>query len=482
MKVRGLILIFIFASAIVFTYLTVRVTNNSLDRTFRDSSKKAFYLLSFIVDHLFQYEKEIEVTVIQRLRNRIAAAEKNSETLLAVEQDKNVQGIWIIAGTKVTGVTEFSGVEKEIIDFYRTNLKGKNAHTLILLAGKPFFLVNTVSDATEVLLLSDASDIYGIKIEKVLDSLVISSNLRYFAIINQDNTPLLFSTIYENFLPLKGQGDHVIRTPGGNIFQIEESIAGNRVVAGFEMESLTRIMRTNNIFLLLAVLGFVVLESILFVGYLRFERFRIKKEKEINRLKEISALSSGFAHEFRNSLHTLSLLANDLDREDKNIMLDETARMRSIMDSLRLLGTTEIKREELKVDEMVSEALSLLNPMIRENSIGIKTDVDPMLTCSGNRSLLVTALSNVIKNSVEAGAKNIEIEVTAKGKEIHIACIDDGKGVDAAALDEIFDPFFSRKGQSGIGLYLTKRIVELHGGRIEVKSDARTNFTITIMA
>jgi len=482
MKIRGLILIFIFASAVVFTYLTVRFTNHSLERTFRESSKNAFYLLSFVVDHLFHYEKEIEVTVIEKLRNTIAVTGKNTERLLAIQNNQNIQGVWIIADKNVAGVTEYSGVEKEIIGFYRRNLEGKNAHTLILLAGKPFFLVNTILDAAEVLILSDASGAYGIKIESVLDSLVISSNLRYFAIINQDNTPLLFSTIYENFLPVRGQGNHVIKTPGGDIFQIEEFVAGNRVVAGFEMESLARIVRTNNVFLLLAVLGFVILESILFVGYLRFERFRIKKEREISRLKEISALSTGFAHEFRNSLHTLSLLANDLDKENKGIILDETTRMRSIMDSLRLLGTTEIKREEIKVAELVSESVSLINHAITENAASIKTDVEPGLVSHGNRSLLVTALANIIKNSLEAGAKKIEIEATGKGREIQIDCTDDGKGIDTTTLDGIFDPFFSRKGQSGIGLYLTKRIVELHGGRIEVRSDGHTRFIITIMA
>jgi signal transduction histidine kinase len=482
MKIRGLILIFIFASAILFAFLTVRVTNHSLERTFRESSKNAFYLLSFIVDHLFQYEKEIEVTVIERLRNTIAATGRSTDQLLAIEKDQNIQGVWVIGDKTVAGVTEYSGVEKEIISFYRKNLRSKNAHTLILLAGKPFFLVNTILDAEEVLILSDASGVYGIKIERVLDSLIISSNLRYFAIINQDNTPLLFSTIYENFLPVKGEGSHVIKTPRGNIFQIEESIAGNRVVAGFEMESLTRIIRTNIVFLLLAVLGFVILESILFVGYLRFERFRIEKEREINRLKEISALSTGFAHEFRNSLHTLSLLANDLDKANQTIILDETTRMRSIMDSLRLLGTTEVKQEEIKIAELVNESVSLLNHAIRENAASIKSNVDPELGSRGNRSLLVTAFANVIKNSLEAGAKNIEIEATTKGKQIQIACTDDGKGIDTVTLSEIFDPFFSRKGQSGIGLYLTKRIVELHGGRIEVRSNGNTRFIITIMA
>ncbi|UCD20201.1 MAG: HAMP domain-containing histidine kinase, partial [candidate division WOR-3 bacterium] len=471
MKVRGLILIFIFASAIIFTYLTVRVTNNSLERTFRDSSQNAFYLLSFVVDNLFQYEKEIEVTTIERLRHRVNTTGTGTERLLGLERDESIQGIWVIDETGVAGTTDYGATERQIINFYQTNLKGKNAHTLIFLARKPFFLVNTTVGAAEVLVLSNASDVYGLKIEQVLDSLVVSSNLRYFAIIDSANTPLLFSTIYENFLPLRGQGYHIIRTPGGKIFQIEESVANNRVVAGFEMESLQGIIRRNNFFLLMVVLGFVVLEGILFIGFLRFDRFRIKKEREINRLKEISALSTGFAHEFRNSLHTLSLLARSMDKDNKSIILDETERMKTIMNSLRLLGTTEIKREEVIPAELVSEALSLLNHAIQESAATVKVNAEPGLVSHGNRSLLVTAISNIIKNSLEAGAKNIEIGVSGKGKETTFQCTDDGKGIHPSAIDEIFVPFFSKKGQSGIGLYLTKRIVELHGGTIKVESN-----------
>lgn len=482
MKIRRIILTFIFASVILFTLLTVRSTNYRLEQTFRESSGNAFYLLSFVVDHFLQYEKEVEATVIDRLRQRIQATGNDAGRMLALQDDIDISGVWVIEGTDARGGTDLADAEKEILIFHRSNLAGKNAHTLIFLRGKPFFLVNTALGTSEVLLLSRAADLYEVKIERVLDTLVTSSNLRYFAIINQENTPILFSTLYENYLPLRGDGYHKISTPEGNIFQIEESVDENRIVAGFAMDSLARIIRTNNIFLLLTVIGFVVLESLLLIGYVRFERFRFTKEREINQLKEVSAISTGFAHEFRNSVHTLSLLANDLEGENRSIILSETARMKAIMDSLRLLGTKTVMPEEIMLSELLTESAALLDHTARESAASVTIDAPTGLLTHGNRSLLVTAISNIIKNSLEAGAKKIGITATRKGREIQISCRDDGKGIDKATLDEIFDPFFSQKGQSGIGLYLTKRIIELHGGRIEVKSDAVTQFTITIPA
>lgn len=484
MKIRGVILIFIFACAVVFTFLTLRFTNHNLERTFRESSENTFYLLSFIVDHFLHYERQVETTVIGQLRATIAAAGTNTGRLMAIHDREDIHGVWIITGDgdAVTGLTAHRDREEEIIGFYRSNLKGKEAHTLIMLGGKPFFLVNTRLGSTDVLILADALDANGLQIERVLDALVASSNLSYFAIIGPDGTPMLFSTVYENFLPMRGPGRHVIRTPGGDILQIEESAAGNTVIAGFDMEPLARVMRTSNVLLLLAVLAFVVLEGILFVNYLRFERFRLAKDKEIDQLKEVSAISTGFAHEFRNSVQTLSLLADDLEGEKREIVLGETARMKAIMDSLRLLGTRTVAPEEIAVPDLLTESAALLDHLSQENAASIAIDSPPGLLTRGNRALLVTAISNIIKNSLEAGAKKIEIGATRKGREIQIHCRDDGPGIEKATRDKIFEPFFSMKGQSGIGLYLARRIVELHGGRIEVKSDGGTQFTVFLGA
>jgi signal transduction histidine kinase len=482
MKVRSLILIFVFACALIFAFLTVRFTNYNLQRTFRESSNNSFYLLSFIVDHLFQHEEVLETAVIKDLRDRLASTQTEAVQHAFAQRDTRIQGIWIIEKNSITGSTKYNDDENNIIGFYDRNLKGKDANTLIFIQDKPFFLINTNRGTQDVLFLFDASAIYEINIERILDSLITSSNLRYFAILDKENTPLLFSTLYENFLPLKGQGQHIIETPEGNIFQIEEFTTDARIVAGFAMESLERIIRTNNFFLMLTVLVFILLEGALLLSYIKSERFRLTKEREINRLKEVGALSTGFAHEFRNSLHTLSLLADGMEAENKTILLDETARMRSIMDSLRLLGTREIKKEQIDVAEMVRESIALLDHAIKTNSVDIKSDIDPQLTCQGNRSLLVTATSNIIKNSIEAGASEINVTANRRGREIHVVCTDNGKGIEPAIRNEIFTPFFSKKGQSGIGLYLTKRIIELHDGRTTIESNKHTRFRIILPA
>jgi len=417
---------------------------------------------------------------IGELRNKAAGIAQYPTRLGQSPLPLGVQGTWIFGGDSLRGLTHHKAIQDEIINFYMQNLQTKEAHSLIMINGQPFFLTNFLIDDIEVLLLSDAKGISGTRVHAVLDSLVATSNLTYFAVLNKEQTPVLFSTLYENFLPLRGKGYHVIETPGGDIFQIEEEIFDQTFVAGFTMASLERITSANNRFLISIIVIFALLEGILVFNFIRFERFRARKEREIHLLKETGALSTGFAHEFRNSLHTLSLIYKDLHEEDKRILTEETARMKSMMNALRAIGITEITKENLNMNEVVAESVSLLRDTIKDNSVTVKTAVPETLMAHGNRLLLVTALSNLVKNSIEAEASNVSISVTKKGKELHIDCVDDGKGFDKKIADKIFEPFFSRKGQSGIGLYLVKRIAELHGGKVEATRNNITRLRITL--
>lgn len=482
MKTSTIILIFILVCASIFAFLTVRLTNHNLERTFRTSSQNAFYLISFVVDHYLDQTQQTDEDCIEQLRNKITAQRAANIPLTQLIKDPELQGIWLLEQDRVSGRTEYEAMEKEILNFYHRNLKGKNEHTLIMFGSKRFFLINTALAWGDILLLADAMASSGIRVEQVLDSLVASSNLRYFAIMDEDNTPIIFSTLYENFLPLKGTGQHIIDTPEGRIFQIEERTKGNSIVAGFETESLNRIVRQNNTFLVIVIIVFAILEGVLITGYWKFERFRFRKEREINRFKEVGALATGFAHEFRNSLHALTLLARELDEENSSILLDETSRMKAVMDSLRLLSTRDIERKSIEITDLLNESTALLDHVAKKNNVTILQNVTESATVRGNRALLVAAFSNILKNSIEARARNITISVYKKGRKIRVEISDDGVGIEKSEAGQIFDPFFSKKDQSGIGLYLTKRIIELHDGEIELKRNEHTVFIVTLPA
>ncbi|MNE32333.1 Sensor protein ZraS [compost metagenome] len=96
-------------------------------------------------------------------------------------------------------------------------------------------------------------------------------------------------------------------------------------------------------------------------------------------------------------------------------------------------------------------------------------------------------LINLLTNSMYAlegkAEKHIEISSEVKNKRVYITISDSGNGIDSAIEDKIFLPFFTtRKDGAGIGLTLSKNIIEAHGGYLNYVSDeSKTHFTICLM-
>jgi signal transduction histidine kinase len=98
------------------------------------------------------------------------------------------------------------------------------------------------------------------------------------------------------------------------------------------------------------------------------------------------------------------------------------------------------------------------------------------------------ALMNLLNNAVDAvepdsGVITLRCAFDALLSEAVIVVSDNGPGIEAEVLDQIYQPFYSTKGQrgTGLGLPVTKKIVDEHGGNIDVKSGPGEGTTITIM-
>ncbi len=103
----------------------------------------------------------------------------------------------------------------------------------------------------------------------------------------------------------------------------------------------------------------------------------------------------------------------------------------------------------------------------------------PFVFICNHKLLLV--YRNLLRNSVEAGAKNIKIRMYQRNGLVRTSIQDDGEGIEAENLDEIFKPFYSTKFNNlGLGLATSKRVVEKYGGRILVESQPWKGSTFTV--
>jgi signal transduction histidine kinase len=478
MKSKSLILFTIFLIILVLAFFTVQITNRNIERIYKNSYETTFQLLSEIADNYVKRDLELNRIEINNLKKLAKSVLRGYLENGSISLSGQLDGVWIFADSLLKRSTRFTGKEEIILDFYRRELKGKDYGTLVNLDGKPFYLVNVVENKRSILLLSKSSYGERVEITKVLDSLVSSSNMIYFSIISEDGSPIVYSSLYEGFLPIKGEGSYIIETPRGKIFQLEEKSNGKTIVAGFTMDPLERIMKFNSLFLLIVIAGFAVLLGFLLFNLIKSESYKIDKEKEIRHLEEIGALSSGFSHEIRNSLNTLSLLARNMEGEQGNVLKEEVKRMNLVMDSIKLLILSEIDKEPVYIDQAIDEAISLIDS--RDNSVKINKESVTGLKIQGNRALLVSVFSNIFKNAIEANGYKINILLRKIGNILRIIIIDNGEGIKKDKVSRVFEPFYSNKRQSGLGLYLARKIIEYHGGSIKLESGKGTKVTILL--
>jgi signal transduction histidine kinase len=479
MKQRNRILIGILLFLFIFSISIVLLSTWSLRRIYYASVENTLYLLSFIIEQHLKSEQAYEEQLVSELRQLSLDIRSNKVNLDKSLLSNTTMGIWSFSRDDTVSITAEDEQEDDIIRYYENNLSGRDSHARVVLHEEPYYLVHFQHSDTPLLILAKGDSNSGIRIHAILDSLVSSSTLIYFSILDTTETPIIYSSLYENFLPLVGTGSTVIKTPVGRIYHVEERREGITIVAGFTMNILTRITTINVLFLIIMTAAFIGSESVLLYNISRFERFRLLKEHEVKHFKEVSALSAGFTHEFRNSLNALSLLAKDIAEHDhKHILAQEITRMRTIMDSLKMTAHPSPSKTSLIVEDIVNESISLLQYDLRATDTMIQKELQPELSCHGNREMLISLFSNLLKNGIEAGATLITIISRKKGSLCEIMIRDDGAGLDTSLRERIFEPFFSNKQQTGLGLYLVKKIVELHGGSITVDSNAGTAFTI----
>jgi PAS domain S-box-containing protein len=220
---------------------------------------------------------------------------------------------------------------------------------------------------------------------------------------------------------------------------------------------------------------------------------------EIRRLQEQNSYSdkmvalgetaAGLAHEVRNSFAAIIGFANLLGKLNKNderlgklisAIKDESTVAESLMSRfLSFARPLHLNPEQVDIREVVESAISLSNPQKGEVRISTQLTHDiPRIV--GDRALLRQAVSNLIINACEAIGSGGEIRVRGRMERedrglnrsvVVIDVIDNGMGIEPEIESRIFEPFVSGKPRgTGLGLALVKKIVVLHGGRIEVHS------------
>lgn len=204
------------------------------------------------------------------------------------------------------------------------------------------------------------------------------------------------------------------------------------------------------------------------------------------RLRESMAtlgeMSAGIAHEFKNSLATISgygqMLAADGDEFASKITAETDSLSRIVNDFLKFARPQGLAREAV-------DLMPILRDCAAEAQVELHTEL-ASCTVLGDPTALRQAISNLLRNSAEAMPEGqravVQVAVSASPGAWRLVVKDNGPGVPADILPRIFVPFFTTKAKgTGLGLALVHRLITEQGGTVQVESGpSGTAFTLTL--
>ncbi|MBF0459126.1 MAG: transporter substrate-binding domain-containing protein [Nitrospirae bacterium] len=222
-----------------------------------------------------------------------------------------------------------------------------------------------------------------------------------------------------------------------------------------------------------------------------------------SRLASMGEMIVNIAHQWSQPLSALNLIlmnikeASDFDELDKPFIEEFTMkgqqqikRMAATIDEFRNFFKPDKEKELFDVTKSIKDALKLLSGSFNNYLISTRLNSTGDIAIYGYPHEFSQVVLNILSNAKEAIIRvrsvdgMIAIDVFHDGENVRINITDNGGGIDELLIGNVFEPYFQAKGQAGIGLYMSKRIIEEHlSGSIVLKNvEGGSQFTIVLPA
>jgi len=192
------------------------------------------------------------------------------------------------------------------------------------------------------------------------------------------------------------------------------------------------------------------------------------QQEELGRLVEqVSALSDASDPNMSSAIRELGEVSSDIQTA--------VARIRDTVEQLSLVSRRELSPECVDLVTIVKEALAIATPHLERRGITLTHSADDSVYTVGRRDSLGQVVLNLVFNAADAAEASAQpqvwVRVLARGEQLALLVEDNGPGIPAGAVQNIFRPFYTTKqrGQgTGLGLKICSDVVAAHGGHIEV--------------
>jgi signal transduction histidine kinase len=230
----------------------------------------------------------------------------------------------------------------------------------------------------------------------------------------------------------------------------------------------------------------------------------LKQLAQKERLASLGQASAEFVHDLGNPLTIVwgyvQLLAKKLERSEEggaekaasikelNIIEQNVRLCRELLTMWQSYGSVEASpHKPISVSTILREVIKGVSAVAAQNGLELQANVcEDECLLMGDSVQINRAIQNVIVNAIQASIDKkgpVLVDCTHKDFYVDIRVEDSGSGIEPSQMNKIFDPYFTTKqGKSGtgLGLYITKKVVEEHNGSIKVDSTPGVGTTFTI--
>ncbi|MEK7853242.1 MAG: ATP-binding protein [Planctomycetota bacterium] len=212
------------------------------------------------------------------------------------------------------------------------------------------------------------------------------------------------------------------------------------------------------------------------------------------RLAVIGNMAAYIAHEIRNPLVTIGGFARTISRisrqdnhvrKSTEIIVEEVNRLEKILANITDFGKPlKPVKGVFQVNDLLENTCSLMGPYFKNSNIQLIKKFNesaPPVTMDSTqmKQVFVNLMKNAVESMLDGGT--LILETTSDDKYVRINVTDTCKGIPAETIQRVFEPFFTTKADgTGIGLAVSKKIVDEHGGSILVKSSGHSGTTFSV--
>ena len=222
------------------------------------------------------------------------------------------------------------------------------------------------------------------------------------------------------------------------------------------------------------------------------DQLKLQSEK----LKLAGDIAAGVAHEIRNPLTVISGFVQMMNNDQNSIYHPYTEIIQSEIDRINLIISEFLvlskpqaqQFKEISINQTIQNVIDFYHLEFLKYEISCSLHINGEHNIVlGNENQLKQVFINIIKNSIEAIELNhckgkLDVSIHQDSNQlIYIAITDNGIGMSNYLINRIFDPFFTTKDNgTGLGMLITKKIIQDHGGKIEIDSKEKYGTTINI--